>query len=387
MPDAGYYLIYLSYDREFTNLVYGNKADANSLPWTTNTRWTPPTALKESQAGGAYYWFIRPCKATGACAPDPTSATHAFQKKSNEVERLSPSQRRHSRKRRDVRLDGLPGDQPEGREGEPGDRARRSRSRRGRTTSRWARPRRSARWSTTWSSTRRPTPPFCLDLPGGHPLLASPGDRRVRQRPRLEPSVEVRQEVTDGRPWTVPADGCTVSGTQPFRWKPLNFAASYDIEVYKNGDTNASAANLVISANSQQTAYSPTRAAAGLRDAATSGVFVGRMPTGGEVPGAPGGRSRSRARLPRWSVRSPDARDERQERALHLEGELWSGVLPVRAAARNVTARTTSAVATSSTAYAPTGVLPRGRWKWRVTSYDGSYQPIKSSAWRGFRAY
>ncbi len=35
-------MIYLSYDREFTNLVYGNKADPNTLPWTQNTRWTPP---------------------------------------------------------------------------------------------------------------------------------------------------------------------------------------------------------------------------------------------------------------------------------------------------------------------------------------------------------
>ena len=56
-----------------------------------------------------------------------------------------------------------------------------------------------------------------------------------------------------------PANGDT-SGTQPLRWKPLDFAASYDVEVYKNDDTNASSANLVLSANSQQSAYSMTRA-------------------------------------------------------------------------------------------------------------------------------
>ncbi len=83
----------------------------------------------------------------------------------------------------------------------------------------------------------------------------------------------------------------TVSGTQPLRWKPLNFAASYDIEVYKNGDTNASAANRVLSANSKQTAYSFTRA---LPVSGKSYVWRvrRRTPTGGEAPGAPGGRSR-----------------------------------------------------------------------------------------------
>ena len=42
VQDAGFYMVYLSYDPYFTNLVYGNKADVNTLPWTQNTRWTPP---------------------------------------------------------------------------------------------------------------------------------------------------------------------------------------------------------------------------------------------------------------------------------------------------------------------------------------------------------
>jgi len=79
VPDAGYYMVYLSRDRQMTNLV-------TPPTITQNSRWTPLTALPDSQAGDAYYWFIRPCKAPGVCAPEPTLAGHAFDKRSNIVD-------------------------------------------------------------------------------------------------------------------------------------------------------------------------------------------------------------------------------------------------------------------------------------------------------------
>jgi hypothetical protein len=39
------------------------------------------TALPDSRAGDAYYWFIRPRKAPGVCAPHPTLASNAFNKR------------------------------------------------------------------------------------------------------------------------------------------------------------------------------------------------------------------------------------------------------------------------------------------------------------------
>ena len=46
-------------------------------------------ALPESQAGQAYYWAVRPCRAIDSCAPDPVSAdgmaTNAFRKESPKV--------------------------------------------------------------------------------------------------------------------------------------------------------------------------------------------------------------------------------------------------------------------------------------------------------------
>ena len=54
-----------------------------------------------------------------------------------------------------------------------------------------------------------------------------------------------------------PLNGANVSGSQPFRWKPLNFAGSYDIEVYKDGDTTGSISKRVLVGNSKQVAFSP----------------------------------------------------------------------------------------------------------------------------------
>ena len=94
VPEAAFYMIYLANDRELTNRVFGSY-----IPVTTNTRWTltsemPKEALADNQAGQSYYWFVRPCKATGKCGPDPvsthTAATNGFRKLSPAVTGLKP---------------------------------------------------------------------------------------------------------------------------------------------------------------------------------------------------------------------------------------------------------------------------------------------------------
>jgi hypothetical protein len=97
VPGAGGYMVYLFQESDLTTPVYDPTVTA-----TTNTRWTPDArvkqALAESTAGGAYYWFIRPCvKITPFlnCGPDPASlidsATGAFQKVSPSVALTSPA--------------------------------------------------------------------------------------------------------------------------------------------------------------------------------------------------------------------------------------------------------------------------------------------------------
>jgi hypothetical protein len=48
-----------------------------------------------------------------------------------------------------------------------------------------------------------------------------------------------------------------VNGKNAFTWDPENFAASYDLEAYKNDDLIGQTANRVLSANSLVTAYAP----------------------------------------------------------------------------------------------------------------------------------
>ena len=43
-----------------------------------------------------------------------------------------------------------------------------------------------------------------------------------------------------------PANNGTSSGNPTFRWDPLNYAAKYNLEVYKNNDTTLSSANRVV---------------------------------------------------------------------------------------------------------------------------------------------
>ena len=92
VPGAAYYMVYVSEDRDLTNLIYDPVTRH-----TQNTRWTPTVpmereALADNQSGKAYFWFIRPCKANGICAPDPAStldaATNAFRKTSPPVDGL-----------------------------------------------------------------------------------------------------------------------------------------------------------------------------------------------------------------------------------------------------------------------------------------------------------
>ena len=51
--------------------------------------WIPTDQLADSQAGTAYYWFIRPCKTTYVCAADPTPGVERVRQALNPVSGLS----------------------------------------------------------------------------------------------------------------------------------------------------------------------------------------------------------------------------------------------------------------------------------------------------------
>ncbi len=85
ISNVGLYRVYLATDPNFTNII---------REWATPfSQMTPVESLPDSQAGEAYYWYVRPCYTSSSCAPFDTSVfpkAGVFRKESLPVEGLSP---------------------------------------------------------------------------------------------------------------------------------------------------------------------------------------------------------------------------------------------------------------------------------------------------------
>ena len=86
LPNVALYHVYLATDPNFTNIL---------RDWTTQfSELTPIESLPDSQAGEAYYWYVRPCYTAMSCGPfDPSvfPEAGAFRKESVPVGALSPT--------------------------------------------------------------------------------------------------------------------------------------------------------------------------------------------------------------------------------------------------------------------------------------------------------
>ncbi|CAB4762069.1 unannotated protein [freshwater metagenome] len=262
VPGATYYQFYLAHDVKLTNMVdnYGDLGNPDSLVSTTSTRFMPSGSLPDTQAGEAYYWYVRAC-APGAkpspCSLTPTSASHAFQKKSAPVRLTTPAD--------------------------------------GATVADWV----TFGWED-YLATNLAWTAGAVGAPGQAALqyhvqvATSPSftsgtivdDRRVDQttytafdRTYPEGTLYWRVQAVDGsdneltwssvRSFTKqspapelrsPEDAVTVSGLRGLRWKPLIGAKYYDVEIYRNADTAASPSNRVAWAqNIRQALFTPPR--------------------------------------------------------------------------------------------------------------------------------
>lgn len=262
-PGVGYYKLYVGRDRGLTNIYRGlNGISVN------NTRWTPTEQFEDSQAGSAYYWLVVPCKANTGCGPK-TLAGHAFNKKSNPVQVVSPGVQK-------------PLGQPAA--GPVPDVANA-------VTFRW----------DDYLSTN-------TEAPQGDTVLATKATLEARQYRVQVSQDENFQTILDDRQvdqtqytafdrtypegplyWRVqaydgsdrqlswsptytfrkvspspapssPTEGATVSGSVTLGWGPLAFARSYDVEIYRNADRNASPGNRVASGSTRQVSWAPTDA-------------------------------------------------------------------------------------------------------------------------------
>lgn len=165
--------------------------------------------------------------------------------------------------------------------------------------------------------------------------------------------------------------------TEPLRWFPANFAASYDVEVYKNADTTASSTNRVLNANSKQVAYSfskPLPASAQSYVWRVRAVDVDRR-KGAWTQWASFKVSRQAPTLGGTDGQVFGARDA------VFEWEALPGAASYKFERRNSGATySTDNVRTTNTAYAPTKVIASGSW--RVTALDSAGATLGVSPWR-----
>ncbi len=263
-PYTSYYMVYVSRDASFTNLL----EPSNAIPATTNSMYAPALdnrfwTYPDTEAGEALYWFIRPCRKVNNCADSPVStngrAQHSFTKTSPKV-------------------DGLTSTSPTNSE----------------ITFSWNDYNETNR-STQWAQTGEDRPQSAMQYRiqvddvesfGTGPALVD--ERIVDQATytafdRLYPegtlywrvqAIDSTGDYTgNGRlSWSEtktftkasprvelisPVNGATVSGTAALRWKAQAFAGSYKVEVYKNNDTTFSQVNRVVQATVRTAAYAP----------------------------------------------------------------------------------------------------------------------------------
>ncbi|WP_160008149.1 Ig-like domain-containing protein [Nocardioides sp. AX2bis] len=381
VPDAGYYMIYVSRDREFTNMVYGSKGTPSQIPTTQNTRWNPLAALPDSQAGQAYFWFIRPCKALGVCAADPTLATHGFDKQSNKVEQLLPAD--NSTQANDITFTWrdylLTNQDPAFQDG------------------------------TTTEQSSQAARGYRLQVGTSPAFTTVIDDVTVDQRTytafnktypegdlywRIQPVDGAGNSLTwsDARKFTKkspavsldgPADGSAAASTQPFSWKPLEFAASYDLEVYSNADVTGSSLNRVFSVNSKQVAYTSPKALP--VSSQPYAWHVRRV----DVDGRKGAWSEWRyftvtGGLPQLLSPGPGASVNGREGMFTWTAVNGATSYKFERRAVGASSVTETLPLTSNLMWAPLKTITDGSWEWRVTALDVNRQTMGSTEWRTF---
>ena len=191
---------------------------------------------------------------------------------------------------------------------------------------------------------------------------------------------------SDAPTLTSPTDGEVVAQTEAFRWEAMPFASSYDIEVYKNGDTLGQPANKVFSGNSKQAAFTTTTP---LPASALPYTWrVRRVDASGNDGawtdlGDPSATFLVSSAAP--ALGGPAA-------GAQLAGDdaLFSWLAVDGASAYRFERRTAGAtsmaevVTTPALAWAPAKTIGEGSWQWRVSSLDAAGKVSATSEWRAF---
>ncbi len=244
VPNAGYYKVTLSRDAEMTSIISTTSID--------DIMFIPTTSLADSQAGAAYHWFVQPCKADSKCSP-LAHATNAFNKTSNGVELVSPANSLGTRIADTVTFtwkDWLVTNTSIG----------------GADPVTGVNPRVEARQYRIQVATDEGFQNI-IDAADVDQTTYTAYTKAYQEGPlywrvfAIDGSLNV---LTSSQVWRLdkesptpvlasPIGGAVINATAPFRWRPLHYAAGYELEVNKDDDD--SSASRIIFASSKLVAY------------------------------------------------------------------------------------------------------------------------------------
>jgi hypothetical protein len=371
IPNAAYYQLYISRDAELTNQI--------SRHSVYGTMWTPPTAFADSNAGSAYYWLVIPCTSSGSCAP-LRAADRQFNLLSNPVELSGPVG--GVSRSDDVSLswhDYLDSSAVAG----PGNSTLPTPAR---TEARYYRVQTSV------------SPQFLTTLDNE---LVDQTTFTSFDNTYPEGTIYWRVQAHDGSTnpltWSKignfekrsptpvaisPAADDVLDASQQLSWKPLSFAASYNLEVYKNDDTVPSVANRVISMNTKQTSYAPPTA----------------LPVSGQSYRWRVQRVDAKNRVGAWSEllpfkiagTAPAQLSPNEGVRQDPNGALFTWGPVDRATTYRFERRILGSPSiaetkvTSALAWAPLAAVSGGSHEWRVVALDSGGNALSASEWRGF---
>jgi len=369
-PKASFYMVYVSEDASFTNLF----EPGNAIPATTNTMYAPALdnrdyTYSDSQAGQAFYWFVRSCRTIQNCGADPVStigqAQHSFVKTSPPVT-------------------GLVSSDPAGTE----------------LTFSWDDywdTNRAELWAQTGELRPQAAKQYRIQVNTDSSFAGTLVDDRLVDQAtytafdRLYPEgrlywrVQAVDSDDNGLSWSAvkdftkastqislisPTGNPTVNATVPLRWTPQAFAASYQVEVYKNNDATFSAANRVFSKSVKTAAYAYDSP---LAESTQPYLWrVRRTDADGNLgPWSEPGRFTVSSGI--MTLTSPA---EGAVQAPNGPVLTWQSVAGAADYQVTVTSLTTGASMASGTTvasgFAATATFPTGSYAWRVTARDAS---------------
>lgn len=380
-PGVGRYEVWPSRDQQLTNLV--------GIYDTEQSSFILPSALFDSQAGSAYFRHIRPCKLPGSCRP-PQAAAHAFNKLSKPVQPLTPAA--GATVANDVTFtwrDYLATNQDA-------------------ATPVASPPRPHTGVHSIEPDVEAQTYRVEVD---DDPNFQSPLDAATVDQMTYtayagtypEGPLYWRVQAVDGsnnaltwsdpiafekRSPTVtissPLNDAQTTGSSPLRWRPLAYAASYDVEVYKNADTIGQATNLVYAGSSKQVALSTPKP---LPVAGSSYTWRVRPRDASNRPGQWTDLADAKARFrvvgSAPQLTSPADGSNQQASDLLFTWNGVNGATDYRFERELVGGRGGETVRTPGLAWAPSSVSD-GLWQWRVVSLNSVGGEIGASPWWTF---